>query len=77
MRKLEVGKKYRHFKGLVVDILMVAKDSEDLKEMVVYKHEDTNEIWVRPLSMFLEETDVSKRKDNVTGQKYRFELIED
>lgn len=77
MRQIEVGKKYRHFKGFIVDILLVAKDSEDLKEMVVYKHEGTDEIWVRPLSMFLEETDMSKREDNKTGQKYRFELIEE
>lgn len=77
MRTIEVGKKYRHFKGFIVNILLIAKDSEDLKEMVVYKHEDTDEIWVRPLSMFLEETDMSKREDNKTGQKYRFELMED
>ena len=27
MRQIEVGKKYRHFKGFIVDILLVAKDS--------------------------------------------------
>lgn len=33
-------------------------------------------IWVRREKMFLEEIDAN-RKDNITGQKYRFELVED
>lgn len=33
-------------------------------------------IWVRREAMFLEEIDAS-RKDNITGQKYRFKLVED
>lgn len=76
MRKLEIGRKYRHFKDIIVEIICVAKDSETLEEMVVYKHIDNNEFWIRPLSMFLDETDISNRKDNKTGQKYRFELID-
>lgn len=31
--------------------------------------------FVRPVDMFLEEVD-PEREDNVTGQKYRFELYE-
>jgi hypothetical protein len=42
--------------------------------MVVYKHIDTDEYWVRSLKMFLDDGDISDREDNVTGQKYRFEL---
>lgn len=77
MRKIEVGKNYKHFKGIIVKIICVAKDSETLEDMVVYNHVDTDEYWVRPLSMFLEEKDISNREDNVTGQKYRFELIKE
>lgn len=65
--------KFRHFKGSVIEIVCVCKHSETLEEMVVYVHD--NSYWVRPLSMFLEKVDVSNRKDNVTGQKYRFEKI--
>ena len=75
MRKIEIGQKYKHFKGIIVEIICIAKDSEDLKEMVVYNHIDNGELWVRPLEEFLDEKDVSSREDNITGQKYRFELI--
>ncbi len=67
------GEKYRHFKGAIVEILEVAKDSETLEDMVVYKHTDTNEIWVRPLSMFLSKVDTEKYPD--VKQEYRFEKI--
>lgn len=47
--------------------------------MVVYKplyhREDERNIWVRPEKMFLEE--IPDRADNITGQKHRFELVED
>ncbi len=65
---------FRHFKGNIIEIVCLAKNSENLEDMVVYKH-DRN-YWVRPLSMFLDKEDVSKRPDNVIGQKYRFEKIE-
>ena len=67
------GEKYRHFKGTIVEILEIAKDSETLEDMVVYKHTDTNEIWVRPLSMFLSKVDTKKYPD--VKQEYRFEKI--
>ena len=47
--------------------------------MVVYKplynREDSRTLWVRPEKMFLEE--IPQRSDNITGQKHRFELVED
>ena len=47
--------------------------------MVVYKplyyREDGRNIWVRPEKMFLSE--ISERPDNITGQKHRFELVDD
>ena len=65
---------WQHFKGSVMEVVGVAKNSEDLNEMIVYKHD--NELWVRPKSSFLSDEDISKRSDNVTKQKYRFELQE-
>ncbi len=64
---------WQHFKGSIMEVVSLAKNSEDLSEMVVYKHD--NELWVRPLSSFLSDEDVSSRNDNVTKQKYRFEKI--
>ena len=49
-RKIEVGKTYKHFKGGKVHVLYIAKDSEILKDLIVYEH--NNQIWVRPYDMF-------------------------
>jgi hypothetical protein len=70
MRKVKIGK-YRHFKGAIVTVICVAKDSETLKEQVVYEHD--NEIWVRDKEMFLSEVDHKKYPE--IQQKYRFEEI--
>ena len=47
---------YKHFKGNRYELLDVAKHSETLEEMVVYKalYGDGG-VWVRPLSMWDEE----------------------
>lgn len=74
-REVKENQIYRHFKGTIHKIICVAKDSETLNEVVVYTHEEDNEIWVRPLEMFLSEVDHEKYPD--IEQKYRFELIEE
>ena len=52
MTEIKKGK-YRHFKGGEYEVLGVAKHSETLEEMVVYKalYGDGG-IWVRPLYMW-------------------------
>lgn len=46
---------YRHFKGNLYEVLHVAKHSETLEEMVVYRRLlSSGEVWVRPARMFLE-----------------------
>lgn len=64
--------KYKHFKGQEYEVVAIAKHSETLEKMVVYKAlYGDNEIWVRPLSLWTE---------NVTrdGKTFRrFEKIED
>ena len=71
MREIKKGKKYRHFKGDIVTVLELAKDSETLEDLVVYLH--NNQVWVRSLSMFLSKVDKEKYP-NIT-QVYRFEEI--
>lgn len=73
MNKPTVGEKYRHFKGMIITILEIAKHTETLEEMVVYEHD--GEDWVRPMSMFLEKVDKEKYPD--VSQEYRFECIEE
>lgn len=48
--------RYRHFKGNEYEVIAIAKHSETLEEMVVYKALYGEQgIWVRPLSMWNEE----------------------
>ena len=70
-RIVVVGKRYRHFKGIEVEVIVLAKDSETLDDIVVYKHD--NVYWTRTLTEFLSEVD-HKKYPNVK-QKYRFEEI--
>ena len=79
MKEVKVGRVYRHFKGNYYFVENVAYDSETKERMVVYKplynREDGRYIWVKPEKMFLEE--IPERPDNITGQKIRFELVDD
>ena len=73
MRKVKIGGKYRHFKGIMVNVITIAKDSEDLSKLVIYEHD--GEVWARKMTEFLSEVDHQKYPD--VKQKYRFEEIED
>lgn len=67
---------YRHFKGNIYQIRCLARHTETCEMMVVYQAMyDTFEIYVRPLSMFMEEVDHVKYPD--VRQRYRFELLQD
>lgn len=67
---------YRHFKGNLYQIRCLARHSETREPMVVYQAMyGTFEIFVRPLSMFMEEVDREKYPD--VRQRYRFELLQD
>lgn len=71
-RILKTGKKYRHFKGNEYLVLYQAKHSETLEDLVVYKAlYGEGGIWVRPLSMFLEQVEVNGKIVD------RFQEIED
>ena len=79
MNQVKIGKIYRHFKGNYYFIQDVALDSETKERIVVYRpiyDRNDSQVWVRREAMFLEKIDET-RKDNITGQKYRFELAED
>ena len=47
--------KYRHFKGMEYEVIGVAKHSETLEEMVVYRAlYGDGDLWVRPVAMWNE-----------------------
>ncbi len=66
-----VGKTYKHFKGGLCKVIIVAKNSETLEDMVIYEHD--NVVWARPYNMFISKVD--KEKYPEVNQEYRFELI--
>lgn len=69
-----VGGMYRHFKGTLHKVIAIAKHSETLEKMVVYTHEDTKEVWVRPYDLFTSKVDHEKYPEIV--QEYRFTYLE-
>lgn len=73
---------WKHFKGTIALVIIVATHSETGEKLVVYRCIDNNGktnhkdgIYARPLDMFLSEVDHEKYP-NAT-QKYRFEEIID
>ncbi|MEG0909547.1 MAG: DUF1653 domain-containing protein [Bacilli bacterium] len=78
MREVEVGKRYKHFKGQIYKVLMIALDSEtneeQPKKVVVYQAlYGDNLVWVRDYDVFL--SNVDKDKYPEIKQEYRFERI--
>jgi len=61
-RKLKLGK-YRHYKGGEYEVIGVAKHSETLEDLVVYRTLYGDQIlWVRPLEMFREKIEIDGKK---------------
>ena len=66
MNSLKLGK-YQHYKGNFYEVIGIARHSETLEEMVVYRalydsEFGSNTLWVRPLAMFLENVIVGGKK---------------
>ena len=59
--------RYRHFKGREYEVLYLARHSETLEEMVVYRalYDDFG-IWVRPAAMWNETVE----RDGKTYQRF-------
>lgn len=59
--------KYRHFKGNYYELIGIARHSETMEEMVVYRalYGECG-LWVRPASMWTEEVS----RDGYTGPRF-------
>jgi len=61
---------YEHYKGKRYQVIGIAKHSETLEDLVVYRPLYDNALaplWVRPLTMFMETVDV----DGVQQPRFR------
>lgn len=66
--EIKVGK-YRHFKGMEYEVIGMAKHSETLEPMVVYRAlYGAGELWVRPAAMWNETVE----RDGVTYQRFTY-----
>ena len=55
--------KYQHYKGNDYEVIGVAKHSETLEDLVVYRAlYGERALWVRPLAMFTEDVEIDGRK---------------
>ena len=62
--KLKPGK-YKHYKGKEYEVIGIALHSETLEELVVYKalyQTEGENLWLRPLKMFLEEVEIEGKR---------------
>ncbi len=61
--------KYRHFKGKEYEVIGVAKHSETLEEMVVYRQlYGEHGLWIRPASMWEETVE----RDGKTYKRFTY-----
>jgi hypothetical protein len=61
-KKIKLGK-YKHYKDKDYEVIGVAKHSETLEELVVYRAlYGEHGLWVRPLKMFCEDVEISGQK---------------
>ena len=68
MDKLQTGR-YRHFKGKEYELVAVAKHSETLEPMVVYRaFYGKGGYWVRPAAMWTEHVE----RDGYSGPRFQY-----
>jgi hypothetical protein len=55
--------KYKHFKGKEYEVLGIAKDSDTLEKMVVYKAlYGKGQLWIRPFKEFFGKIEINGKK---------------
>ncbi len=67
MQDLKINATYKHYKGNLYKVIDIVRHSETLEELVLYKplyvsRDFPNQMWVRPIEMFLEEVEINGKK---------------
>jgi hypothetical protein len=63
------GQRYRHFKGGLYEVMLVAIHSENEEELVIYRDLRDGRFWARPLRMWSEQVE----QDGFKGPRYQLE----
>ena len=59
---MQLGR-YRHYKGKEYEVIDIARHSETLEKLVVYRAlYGDHDLWARPLEMFVENIEVRGKK---------------
>ena len=72
--EIQIKRPYRHFKGKLYYVHDLIEHTETQELIVSYQAlYEPYKMYARPLQMFIEEVE-QEREDNITHQKYRFEI---
>lgn len=75
LHEIAPGAIIRHYKGNHYEIQCIARHSEYEGDiLVIYQKENSQEVWARPLHMFLEEVTVTDEDYKQSYKVPRFEL---
>ncbi len=60
MEDIKINGIYEHYKGKKYQVLEIAKHSESLEDLVIYRAlYDDHKVWARPISMFSELVEIN------------------
>ena len=62
--KAIVGKKYRHYKGDLYNVLNIAVHTETEEVLVIYQGVKSSKIWARPKAMFEDTVEINSKTIN-------------
>jgi len=63
---LELGATFQHFKGSIYRIVSFATDTENQNTLIIYKNVNSEELWARPISIFLS----SVEREDYSGPRF-------
>ena len=77
MRELpRPGEMYRHFKGTLYEVVAIARHTETMEELVIYRNTGKpGAVYARPMTMFMSTIDREKYPD--APGEYRFERTDE
>jgi len=70
MEKIIIGGYYRHFKGAKIQVIAIGYDEKTQNPVVIYKHCEDGEVWVRDRFEFTGDVDKEKYPDATQDRRF-------